>query len=136
VVGDLIRVLIAEPDRALGDLYRTALQQEGWAIELVPDAASVWSRIRATRPDVLVVNSLPDADVFTVVDKVRSQSENQDMVIVVMLDSVDRLDSQRAKKLNVQAWLSKTRITREKLSETITNLVNSRIQTGDDRDRT
>jgi hypothetical protein len=58
------------------------------------------------------------------------------MVIVVMLDSVDRLDSQRAKKLNVQAWLSKTRITREKLSETITNLVNSRIQTGDDRDRT
>jgi 5-bromo-4-chloroindolyl phosphate hydrolysis protein len=45
------------------------------------------------------------------------------LVIVVLLDSVSNLDVQRVKKLDVQAWLSKTRITREELSETIGRLV-------------
>ena len=42
---------------------------------------------------------------------------------------MDRLDVQRLKNIDVQAWLSKTRTTREKLSETVMQLVAGRTRT-------
>jgi hypothetical protein len=50
------------------------------------------------------------------------------LVIVVLFDSFDHLDTARLAHLNVQAWLSKTRTTREKLSETIANLVGGALK--------
>lgn len=121
-----LNVLIAEPDRALADLYRTALEQSDWDVEVVHDGDSVLSRVRTMPPDVLLVNSLPDVDAFTVVEQVRAHSSADEMIIVVLLDSVDHLDVEQVKYLDVQAWLSKTRITREKLSETIGRLLENR----------
>ncbi len=121
-----LNVLIAEPDRALGDLYRTALERSGWDIEIVDAGHSVLSRVRTLPPDVLLVNSLPDIDAFTVVEQVRAHYSADEMIIVVLLDSVDHLDVEQVKNLDVQAWLSKTRITREKLSETIAGLLETR----------
>jgi DNA-binding response OmpR family regulator len=118
-----IRVLIGESDRVLGDLYRTALESNGWEVEVVHDGRSVLSRVWTSPPDVLLVNTLPDIDAFAVVEQIRAHLATHALVIVVLLDSVSNLDVQRVKKLDVQAWLSKTRITREELSETIGRLV-------------
>ena len=118
-----IRVLIAESDSALGELYREALDANGWEVIVVAEARSVLERFQQAPPTVLLLNTLPDADAVTVVEQVRSMTGTQDVVIVVLYDSMDRVDVQRLAGLDVQAWLSKTRATREQLSETVMGLV-------------
>jgi len=124
-----IRVLIAESDSALAELYKAALDANGLEVDVVADAGSVMQRFEHAPPTVLLVDNLPDADPVTIVERVRSLDAARDLVIVVMLDSMDRLDVQRLKNIDVQAWLSKTRTTREKLSETVMQLVAGRTRT-------
>ena len=129
-----IKVLIAESDQVLADLYRTALEPNGWDVEVVHDGGSALSRIQRSPPDVLMVNGPPDIDAFTLVERVRANPSTHRLVIIVLLDSVSNLDVKRVRKLDVQAWLSKTRTTREELSTTIGRLV-GQLVTGQNRDK-
>src|SRR5947207_9964925 len=78
-----IRVLIAESDSALGELYREALDANGWEVIVVAEARSVLERFQQAPPTVLLLNTLPDADQVTVVEQVRSMPGTQDVVIEI-----------------------------------------------------
>ena len=116
-------VLIAESDRALGELYSSSLEAAGWSVEVVRDAASVVSRMHRAPPAVLLLSAMPDADQVSVVEHVRSMPGTENLVVIVLFDSFDHLDMKQLSHLNVQKWLSRTRITREQLSDTIAALV-------------
>jgi hypothetical protein len=90
---------------------------------VIADAPSVLARIQKRPPTVLLLNTLRDSDPVTMVEQVRSMPGTDKLVIAVLLESMDRIDVERMRSLDVQAWLSKTRITREKLAETILGLV-------------
>jgi CheY-like chemotaxis protein len=92
-------------------------------VEIVSDAPSLMSRLRRAPPAVLLLNSMKDARSVDVAEQVRSLRGNDDLVLVLLFDSFDHIDTQQLARLNVQAWLSKTRTTRDTLSETITRLV-------------
>src|SRR5438067_4779756 len=98
--------MIAESDSAVAELYEVALAATALQVHVVPDAGSVVQRFEHAPPTVLLVDNLPDADPVTIVERVRSLDAARDLVIVVMLDSMDRLDVQRLKNIDVQAWLS------------------------------
>ena len=117
------RVLIAGSDRALGDLYRGALQAGAWEVEVVHDGRSTLDRIRASPPDLLLVDALPDYDSITLIKTVRDNPRTRDLAVVVLYDTVDRRDPAQAKGLGVLAWLIKNRVTRSKLLETLTALL-------------
>lgn len=121
-------VLIAESDRALAELYRSALEPDGWDVDVVSDAAGVMSRMHRAPPAVLLLSTMPDASQLTIAEQVRSLPGTQNLVLIVLFDSFDHLDPKRLGRLNVTAWLSRTRMTREKLSETIANLVAKALQ--------
>lgn len=78
---------------------------------------------------------MPDADQATVVERVRAMPGGRDAVVIVLFDSMDHVDAQRLRKLDVQAWLSKTRTTRQKLAQTINGLVAKRPPSRGDRNR-
>jgi len=81
------------------------------------------SRLRRAPPAVLLLNTMNDARPVDVAEQVRSLPGNDDLILILLFDSFDHLDTQQLARLNVQAWLSKTRTTRETLSRTITKLV-------------
>jgi CheY-like chemotaxis protein len=116
-------VLIAESDLALADLYRSTLQAAGWQVDVVSDSESVVERVHRAPPAVLLLSSMRDADQISVAERVRSIPEADGLVIIVLFDSFDHLDRKVLARTQVQAWLSKTRTTREQLSETIAKLV-------------
>jgi DNA-binding response OmpR family regulator len=118
-------VLIAESDRALSELYRASLEPAGWKVEVVRDAESVVRRMHRAPPAVLLVSAMQDTDQVSMVEQVRSMPGTEDLIIIVLFDSFDRLDTKQLAHLNVQKWLSRTRTTREQLSETIAALVDS-----------
>ncbi len=135
--GDPIgkHVLIAESDRVLGDLYREALEPDGWEVEVFHDGQSALSRILTSTPDLLLLNTLPDLDMITLLEQLRAHPPTQHLAVIVLMDSVDHIDLRRVQELGVLGWLVKSRMTRERLSATLTELLEKRIRRHGDGDQ-
>src|SRR5260370_42200334 len=65
------RVLLAEPDATLGEMYRSALESDGWAVEVVGDGRTALTRAESTRPGVLLLSTVPDLPAVTVLKRLR-----------------------------------------------------------------
>lgn len=79
------RVLVAEDDDLIADLVAHKLRLKGFDVEIVSDGAEAWERIRAGRPDVVILDGmLPGLDGLEVLRRIR-----EDLVLttipVVML---------------------------------------------------
>ncbi|HLQ16700.1 MAG TPA: response regulator [Candidatus Eisenbacteria bacterium] len=120
------RVLLAEGDVALGDLYRAALEAAGWQVVLVHDWRSTRERLLDWPPEVLVMDSLPDLSRTDALAQVRSYPATRDLAVILLTDTIGVGDLQRAQELGVQELLVKSRATRHLLSETIRRVLASR----------
>src|SRR5207247_9211681 len=78
-----IQVLIAESDSALGDLYREALDGNGWEGMGVAEARLVLERFQQAPPTVPLLNTLPAAAAVTVVEQVRSMPRTAEVGVDV-----------------------------------------------------
>ena len=110
------RVLLVEDDAALADLYRLALVEAGWAVDVEPNGASGLERIHTAAPDILLLDlGLPDMNGLEVLQRVRGGTDRPDLPVVVLTNSLDEMQRQFAEVLGVLAWLIKVRTTREQL---------------------
>jgi CheY-like chemotaxis protein len=107
-------------------MYRDALEPDGWHVEVFNDGQSAWSRLLESPPDVLLLNTLPDFPIISFLERLRAHDPTRDLAVIILIDSVDHLDLRRVQELGVLAWLTKSRITRERLSETLTTLLSER----------
>jgi CheY-like chemotaxis protein len=109
-------------------MYRDALDPEGWEVEVFNDGHSAWSRLLESPPHVLLLNTLPDLPIIVFLERLRAHGPTRDLAVIVLIDSVDHLDLRRVQELGVLAWLTKSRITRERLSETLDKLLSGQEQ--------
>jgi two-component system, OmpR family, response regulator CpxR len=121
-------VLIAESDRVLGRMHQEALERDGWQVDLVHDGKSAISRVMESTPDVLLLNTLPDLDLVATLERLRSYPPTKHLPVIVLLDTVDHVDLNRVRELGVLSFLIKSRMMRERLSQTITELLQKRKQ--------
>jgi CheY-like chemotaxis protein len=120
------RVLLAEGDVALGDLYCAELEAVGWQVVRVDSWGSVRERLLAWPADVLVMNSLPDLGWLDALAQIRSYPATRGLPVILLTDTIRDGDLQRAQELGVQELLIKSRSTRLVLSETIRRVLASR----------
>jgi CheY-like chemotaxis protein len=107
-------------------MYREALEPNGWQVEVFNDGQSAWSRLVESPPDILLLNTLPDLPIISFLERLRAHDPTRDLPVIVLIDSVDHLDLRRVQELGVLGWLTKSRITRDRLSETLTTLLGER----------
>ena len=120
------RVLLAVGDAAFADLYRGTLTSVGWHVEVAHDWRSTQERLLNSLPDVLVLNGLPDLRQIEALENVRSHAATKPLPVVYLTDTLEIGDLERAKALGVQAFLIKTRATRQALAETLRELIENR----------
>lgn len=119
-------VLVAEPDAALGDMYRSALESDGWAVEVVGDGHAALARVAASPPGVLLLSTAPDVAAMTVLKRLRDNEATRDLAVIVLTNSGDDADLQRWQQLGVLGALIRSRRMRARLSETIVGLLERR----------
>ncbi len=107
----------------LGEMYRDGLELDGWEVEVCADGESAWKRLVDSPPDVLLLNTLPDVPPLTFLERLRGHGPTRDLAVIALIDTVDHLDLGRAKELGVLAWLTKNRIMRERLSQTLADIL-------------
>jgi DNA-binding response OmpR family regulator len=127
-------VLVAEPDAALGELYRSALESDGWAVDVVTDGRTALARAAASPPGVLLLSTVPDLPPMTVLERLRNDESTRHLAVIVLTNSRDEADLPRLRHLGAIGWLIKSRPMRASLSETITGLLERRISGSDRRE--
>jgi two-component system phosphate regulon response regulator PhoB len=113
------RVLLAIGDAAFADLYRETLESVGWYVEVANDWRSAEERLLKSRPDVLVLNTLRDLKQTDALERVRRRPSTRDLPVILLTDTLEPGDVERAKELGVLELLIKSRATRETLSKTL-----------------
>ncbi len=119
-------VLVAEPDAALRDMYRSALESDGWAVEVAGDGHAALARVAVSRPGVLLLSTTPNLAATAVLKRLRDNKATRDLAVIVLTNSGDEADLQRWHELGVLGALIKSRRMRAKLSETIVGLLERR----------
>jgi CheY-like chemotaxis protein len=125
-------VLLALGDAAFADLYRETLESVGWSVEVVNDWRSTQERLLDSRPDVLVLNTLRDLRQIDALERIRSHPATRELPVILLTDSVETGDLDRAKELGVLDLLIKSRGTRQTLSKTLRRLLENRMESAGD----
>ena len=85
-----VRVLLVEDDVGIGRMLERGLGQEGYAVDWVRDLQSATTQLRASRPDLLVLDRmLPDGDGADLCSALRKTGSN---VPICMLTARETLD--------------------------------------------
>jgi len=121
-------VLLAVGDAAFADLYRETLASVGWDVRVVHDWRSTQQRLLRSLPDVLVLDSLPDMKQVDALEKIRANPRTWNLSVVLLTDTIDTGDLQRAQELGVLGLLIKTRATRQTLPETLRRMLQNRSE--------
>jgi len=119
-------VLLAIGDAAFADLYRETLESVGWHVEVVNDWRSTQERLLNSRPEVLVLDTLRDLRQIDALEKIRSHPATRGLPVILLTDSVEAGDLERARELGVLDLLIKSRATRQTLPRTLSRLLEKR----------
>jgi len=122
------RVLLALGDAAFADLYRETLESVGWDVEVVNDWRSTQERLLNSRPDVLALDTLRDLRQIDALERIRSHPAIHDLPVILLTDSIESGDLERAKELGVLELLIKSRATRDTLPKTLRRLLVDRTE--------
>ena len=127
------RILIAEGDATLRDLYRSTLEAHGWEVEVAHDGQSALAKALASQPDVLLLDTLPDLDGVTILERVLGDEQTQDLAVIVLANSPNEPAIAINREQKVLGTLVKNWLTRDRLSETILALLDRRARPAADR---
>jgi len=104
--GGRARILLVDDDRAMLDATSTILRDWGYAVDEAPDGESALRLLRATKPDLMLVDlMMPVMDGWTLVLRMRQQGLGDSVPLVVF--TADRDAQARARELNATAALRK-----------------------------
>jgi DNA-binding response OmpR family regulator len=79
------RILVVDDDRAVRQMYRTALLVAGFEVETAGDGAAALAKIDDRRPDLIVLDlHLPQVDGLAVLGELRANSDTWDIPVVVL----------------------------------------------------
>jgi CheY-like chemotaxis protein len=122
------RVLLALGDAAFADLYRETLDSVGWHVEVAYDWRSAEERLLNSRPDVLVLNTLRDLKQTDALERIRRHPRTRELPVILLTDTLEPGDLERAKELGVRDLLIKSRSTRQTLSKTLRRVLEDRTE--------
>ena len=120
------RVLLAEGDVVLSDMYRTALEDDGWSVEVVHDGPSALDRALESPPDVFLMNTVPGLEPRDLLERIRDHPPTRGLAVILLANSGDDPSLQLVEDLEVLAVVVKSRSSRQDLSKTIRRLLESR----------
>jgi DNA-binding response OmpR family regulator len=85
-----LQILLVEDDGSLANGLRSALRQEGFAVNLVMTGQLAISAVSAEKPDVMILDlGLPDIDGLEVLSQIRSREKE---LPILILSARDRLE--------------------------------------------
>jgi DNA-binding response OmpR family regulator len=86
------KVLIVEDERAMRDMLRMGMEQHGYSVRCMPDGRGIEATIGEWQPEAIILDvMLPFADGFTLLPKIRRNTQAPVIMLTAKAELEDRL---------------------------------------------
>lgn len=103
-----IRVLLAENDAFLSNIYKTKFEMEGFEFFTVSDGSTVETAIKKKRPQIILLDVLlPQKDGFTILKELKDSKEFKDIPVILLTNLGQKEDVKKGMELGAADYLIK-----------------------------
>lgn len=105
------KILVAEDDKFLKNVYVSKLQKEGFEVDLATDGESAYEKVGTFKPDLIILDiMMPKINGLEVLKKIKENPEYKN-IPVIMASNLDKAeDIEKGKKLGAVDYLIKSDI--------------------------
>ena len=105
----MAKIIIIEDEEVLLGLLKKKLEQEGHQVAIARDGQEGLEKIKADKPDLILLDIImPKMGGFEVMEELNADKSLKDIPIIIVSNSGQPVEIDRAKKLGVKDWLIKT----------------------------
>ncbi|OIP25399.1 hypothetical protein AUK11_00440 [bacterium CG2_30_37_16] len=124
------RVLIAEDDIQLVDMYKRKFDIEGFITEIAEDGEKALKAVREFKPDLLLLDiMMPKIDGLEVLEILRNNPETKDMLVVMLTNLGSETVAQKIKTLHATDYIIKADFTPLEVANRVTKILNEKAIT-------
>ena len=105
----MAKIIVIEDEEVLLGLLKKKLEQEGHQVIIARDGQEGLEKIKADKPDLILLDIvMPKMGGFEVMEELNADKILKDIPIIIVSNSGQPVEIDRAKKLGVKDWLIKT----------------------------
>jgi len=103
------KILIIEDEEILLNLLQKKLTNEGYDISIARDGEEGLLKMKEIKPNLILLDIImPRLDGFGVLEKIIKDEELKKIPVIIISNSGQPVELERAKKLGAKDWLIKT----------------------------
>ncbi len=103
------KILLVEDDELLIDILKRKLEEEGYECVVARDGEEGLKKVKEEKPDLVLLDIiLPKMSGFEVLEAIRKDPEIKETSVMVISNSGQPVELERAKRLGAKDWIIKT----------------------------
>jgi len=103
------KILLIEDEELIITLLQRKLEKEGYQVSVAKDGIEGMEKMREDSPDLILLDIvMPRMGGFEVMEEMRKEKELKIIPIIIISNSGQPVELDRAKKLGARDWLIKT----------------------------
>lgn len=114
------KVLLVEDEEIMINLLKKKLVQEGYEVSIAKNGEEGLSMMKEVKPDIILLDIImPKMSGFEVMEEMRKDTELKKIPIVVISNSGQPVELDKAKELGARDWLIKTEFDPQEVIEKV-----------------
>ncbi len=114
------KILLVEDEEIIRDLLQRKLTQEGYEILVSRDGEEGLKLMRKTKPDLILLDIImPKMGGFELMEEMQKDKELKKIPIIVISNSGQPVELDRAQRLGAKDWLIKTEFDPQEVIEKV-----------------
>lgn len=103
------KILLVEDEEIINELLQKKLTQEGYEVTVARDGEEGLRLMREIKPDLVLLDIImPKMDGFQVMEEMQKDEELKKIPVIIISNSGQPVELDRAKELGAKDWLIKT----------------------------
>jgi len=118
------RILLVEDEEVLSEVVKGALEQKGYEVDVAEDGEVGLQKAKQGGYDLILLDIImPTMNGFEVMEEIQKDEEMAKMPIIVVSNSGQPVEVDRAKELGASDWLLKTEFDPEEVVKKVINQI-------------
>lgn len=107
-----VKLLLAEDDLQLIDMYRKKFELEGFEVMIAEDGRKTLDMLNAERPDMVLLDiMMPEVNGIEVLKEIRENPETKDLLVVMLTNLSNESTSEEIYKYGATDYIVKAEVT-------------------------
>ncbi len=119
-----IRVLIIEDEKILVNMYIAKFEKEGFEVYQAPNGKAGLDQLKTIKPNIILLDIImPEMDGFMVLKDLKSNTETQNIPVVMLTNLGQEKDIEKGKQLGAKDYLVKVNLTPNQVVEKVQEIL-------------